>query len=182
MIRSFQGQISSHDERGGAGVILVSTSLLEKKASANFQRQVENVTNADNEVGFWIGLHPEGPWESFRSVLPLSVAPRTMDEHLFAFEVVTKNGKKHAILRSLGVVVNDTDVVIEVCLCPVSAVARTALSKLETNNVVLEEVFENQRYHPVTGWRSKLPGSRDSEPQRWSTRNFSFSSKVGLHL
>ncbi|XP_058093613.1 uncharacterized protein LOC131239768 [Magnolia sinica] len=174
-----RGRLTADDGRKDCGCLLVSTSYFEKKTIVNFQREMESTKATDSGVGFWVGLDPEGPWESFRSLLPLSVVPKTLNENFFALEVIMKNGRKHAILRGLAVVVNDADVPLEVSACPASMLDSHAFPISETNNcaVVTEEIFENQRYQPISGWGNKWPGFRGNDPGRWSTRDFSYSSK-----
>lgn len=96
-----------------------------------------------------------------------------------------RNGKKHAIFRGLATVVNDSDVNLDILVCHVSKIQDSGSS---TPNIVVEEIFENQRYHPISGWGNKWPGFQGSDPACWSTRDFSCSSKVsyfayeGFHL
>lgn len=174
-----RGQLTANDGKQDCGCLLISTFYFEKKTIVNFQREMESLKAIDRDVGFWVGLGPEGPWESFRSMFPLSVVPKTLDENFFALEVVMKNGKKHAIFRTLAVVVNEADVPLEVSVCPSSMLDNHTLPTSETNNrtVVTEEVFENQRYQPISGWGNKWPGFRGNDPGHWSTRDFSYSSK-----
>ncbi|XP_077211040.1 calcium-dependent lipid-binding family protein isoform X2 [Tasmannia lanceolata] len=174
-----RGQLSTDDGGQDNGCLLVSTFYFEKKTILNFQREMESTTSSDREVGFWVGLHPEGPWESFRSLLPLSVVPRTLNETFFAFEVVMKNGKKHAIFRALAVVVNDADVTLEISVCPAALLDIRTLPNSEPNScaIVTEEIFENQRYQPISGWGNKWTGFLGNDPGHWSTRDFSYSSK-----
>lgn len=133
----------------------------------------ENEGRFDNDVGFWVGASPEGGWDCIRSLLPLSVAPKSLEDDFVALEVVMKNGKKHAVLRSLVTVVNDSDVKLEIVACSLSSIQGSSVYS-STSNTVVEEVFENQRYHPISGWGS----SQNTDPGRWSTRDFSYTSKV----
>uniref|UniRef100_A0A2P2MA98 Peroxin/Ferlin domain-containing protein n=1 Tax=Rhizophora mucronata TaxID=61149 RepID=A0A2P2MA98_RHIMU len=161
-----------------SGDLLVSTAYFERNTVANFQGEKETEDSFNRDIGFWFRLSPVVAWESIRSLLPLSVVPKSFQGDFIAMEVVLKNGKKHAIFRSLATVVNDSDVKLDV------SVSQTAFihgqdSSLETSNsnIVIEEVFENQSYHPISGWGSKWPGSQSIDPARWSTRDFSYSSK-----
>ncbi|XP_068666865.1 uncharacterized protein [Aristolochia californica] len=172
-----QGQAVTDGVNQGCGNLLVSTSYFEKKTIVNFQSEMDNTTSIHKAVGFRVGLQPEGPWESYRSLLPLTVVPKTLSENLFAFEVVMKNGKKHAIFRSLAVVVNDADIALELCVCPISMLNNDTLLTTVPNSFVVEEVFENERYHPVSGWGNSWPGFRPNDPARWSSRDYSYSSK-----
>ncbi|KAI3834068.1 hypothetical protein MKX03_035864 [Papaver bracteatum] len=174
-----RGQLNVDEGINDCGYLSVSTSYFERKTNANLQRQMESVSEIDRDVGFWIGFGKEGPWESFRSLLPLSVDPRSLNENLIALEVVMKNGKKHAILRGLATVVNDSDVKLDLSVCPVSLLRNRTPSTSEGGhqNAVIEEVYENQRHQAISGWGNKWPGFGGNDPERWSTRNFSYSSK-----
>lgn len=160
------------------GCLVASTSYFEMKAASNFQSSLEQEKDVDNDVGFWMGLGTEGAWESFRSFLPLSVITKKMDDDFIAMEVVMKDGKKHAILRSLAIVVNDSDVKLDI---NVSSVSRChELSQVVgSNNFAVEEIFENQRHSSILGW-GRRPSFRGNDPGRWSNRNFSYSTNVSV--
>ncbi|KAL6002796.1 hypothetical protein ACLOJK_023018 [Asimina triloba] len=174
-----QGLSTVDGSKRSCGCLLVCTSYFEKKTIVNFKQEIENTKATDSDIGFWVGLNPEGPWESFRSLLPLSVVPKMLNENFFALEVMMKNGRKYAIFRGLAVVVNDADIPLEVSTCPMSMLHNHAFPTTETSNlaVLTEEIFENQRYQPISGWGNKWPGFRGNDPGRWSTRDFSYSSK-----
>ncbi|XP_042475866.1 uncharacterized protein LOC122057714 isoform X2 [Macadamia integrifolia] len=174
-----KGQLSTEEGISGYGCLFVSTSFFERKTVANFNRDVESVNETDRNSGFWVGLGPEGPWESLQSLLPLSVIPKMLKEDFVALQVVMKNGKKHAVFRGLATVINDSDVKLDLSVCPISMLHNPALSVSESScrNTVAEEVFENQRYHSISGWGNKWPGFRGNDSGRWSTRDFSYSSK-----
>lgn len=138
----------------------------------------ESRVDDDSDVGFWVGLGADGPWEIFGSVLPLSVVPKSLDKNPFAFEVIMTNGKKHAVLRSLAVIVNDTDVKLEMSVCPVYISNSSMNVGKSSAPLVTEEIFENQRYQPISGWGNKSSGFHGDDLGRWSTRDFSRSSKV----
>lgn len=173
-----RGQPSNDEDMHDYGCLSVSTSYFEKKLTANFQRDKETENGLHRDVGFWVGLGPEGAWECFRSLLPLSVVPKTLKDEFVALEVVMKNGKKHAVFRGLATVVNDSDVKLDVSICHVSKI-HSQDSSFESNNHndVAEEIFENQRFQSVSGLGNKWPGFRNNDPERWSTRDFSYSSK-----
>ncbi|RWW32482.1 hypothetical protein GW17_00002845 [Ensete ventricosum] len=132
---------------------------------------------ANRNVGFWVGLSPDGPWENFSPVLPLSaVVPKLLNKQAIAFEVIMRNSKKHAILRSLALLVNDADIKLEVSLFSSLSLSSSVLNTGTSSPVtVTEEVFENQRCLPVSG---KSSSTRANDPARWSTRDYSYSSKV----
>ncbi|PKA57778.1 hypothetical protein AXF42_Ash015155 [Apostasia shenzhenica] len=171
-----KGQAHDNEDNKDSGCLLISTTYFERNIDMNTQRGMESTVAADSDVGFWVGLGPDGPWESFSSLLPLSVVPKTLDKNPFAFEVVMRGGRKHAILRALAVIKNETDVKIEISLCPSYMLNKPLLNAGdEVTTMVTEDVFENQRYQPITGWGNK--SSFHGDPGHWSTRNFSFSSK-----
>lgn len=179
----FQAPHDDVEQMLESGHLLVSTTYFERNLAANFQRDKETELSRNRDVGFWIRLNPEGAWESVRSLLPLSVVPKLLHDEFLAMEVVIKNGKKHVIFRGLAIVVNDSDVKLDISICHVSLVhgrdPSLGTSKL---NIVIEEIFENQSYHPISGWGNKLPGFRSTGPGRWSTRDFSCSSKVCMFV
>ncbi|KAJ3675683.1 hypothetical protein LUZ60_004725 [Juncus effusus] len=158
-------------ERKECGKLVLSTCFIERNIQTNSQTG-KGLKNSETEVGFSIGLTSKGPWESFGSVLPLSTVPKSLNENHFAFEVSMRNGKKHATLRALAVVSNDSNVKLELSLCPVGMVgsSQTGYESGSGSNLLMEEVFENQRYQPISGW-GKI------EPWKWSTRDFSHTSK-----
>lgn len=88
----------------------------------NFQNDKRGKDDSDGDIGFWVGLNAYGPWESIRSFLPLSVITKEMKDDYVAVEVVTKNGKKHAIFRGLATVTNDSDIKLEISSCDVSMI------------------------------------------------------------
>ncbi|KAJ4956285.1 hypothetical protein NE237_013068 [Protea cynaroides] len=170
-----KGQLSTDEGISVFGSLFVSTCFFETKTVAILHREMESVNEIDKDSGFWVGLGPEGPWESLRSLLPLSVIPKMLKEDFVALQVVMKNGKKHAIFRSLATVTNDSDVKMDLSVCPISTLHNPALSFSEST--VIEEVFENQRYHSISGWGNRWPGFHGNDPGRWSTRDLSYSSK-----
>ncbi|CAN1281796.1 Intermembrane lipid transfer protein vps13A [Linum perenne] len=166
------------DDMEDCGYLSVSTTYFEKSLLANFQRSKETGDSCNRDTGFWVGLNSNDSWESIRSLLPLSVVPKSLERDFIAMEVVMKNGKKHAIFRGLVTVVNDSDIKLDISVRPLSMVdGNNPLHGSHNSAVFIEEIFENQRYHPTSGWGSKLNGSQNSDPGRWSTRDFSYSSK-----
>ncbi|KAK2971030.1 hypothetical protein RJ640_025804 [Escallonia rubra] len=158
------------------GCLLASTSYFERKTVANFPDDVEDGKDVDRDVGFLLGLAPEGAWEYFRSFLPPSIITKALKGNFIAMEVVIKNGKKHAVVRGLATVANDSDAKLDISVCHVSMVDGHNFSLESGGNTVVEEIFENQRYNPISGWGNKWPGFRGNDPGRWSTRDFSYSS------
>lgn len=155
------------------GCLVASTSYYEMKAVSNLQNTLEQ---DKDDVGFSVGLGPEGVWEGFRSFLPLSVITKKMDKDFIAMEVVMKDGKKHAILRGLATVANELDVKLDINISrshkPSQAVGSV--------NIAVEEIFENQRHSSILGWGNKRSNFRGNDPGRWSNRSFSYSSNVGV--
>lgn len=117
-----QAQSNNDEDMHDYGRLFVSASHFERSAITNLQRDVESESDIDRDVGFWFGLHPEGVMNSVKSLLPISVVPKSLDNDLIAMEVLVKNGKKHAIFRGLVAVVNDSDVKLDVSLCPLSCI------------------------------------------------------------
>ncbi|KAA8527969.1 hypothetical protein F0562_035162 [Nyssa sinensis] len=172
-----KGQLND-DDLHSIGCLLVSSSYFERKTIANFQSEMEDGTDVDKDVGFWVGLGPEGAWDSFCSFLPLSVITKSLKDDFIAMEVVMKNGKKHAILRGLATVANDSDIILDICVCHASMIHNhDLLSDTSSRNIVVEEIFQNQRYQPISGWGNEWPSFSQNDPGRWSTRDFSYSSK-----
>ncbi|KAL5541456.1 hypothetical protein UlMin_009166 [Ulmus minor] len=170
-------QQNNLDEMDDYGCLLVSTTCFERKKTPNFQSNVGALNILDRDIGFWIGLSSEGSWESIRSLLPLSVVPKSLRNDYIAMEVVMKNGKKHVIFRSLTTVVNESDVKLDISISHMSLVFGSDPSSGTNSNVVAEEVFQNQCYQPSSGWGNNWSGFRSDEPGHWSSRDFSNSSK-----
>ncbi|KAJ8532740.1 hypothetical protein K7X08_015629 [Anisodus acutangulus] len=161
-----RGQLNSNDTNS-CGCLFVSTSYFEKKMVLNYENDEGEKTGA-SDIGFWVGLTPKGPWESIRSFLPLSVVTKTLGDDYVALEVVTKNGKKHIIFRALATVSNDSDITLDISSCHESMIHTQDLSSEGRDySIFVEEIFENQRNHPVSG---------GNDPGRWSTRDFAYSS------
>ncbi|KAH0638247.1 hypothetical protein KY289_038162, partial [Solanum tuberosum] len=161
-----RGQLNSNDTNS-CGCLFVSTTYFEKKMALNYENDEGEKAGA-SDIGFWVGLTPKGPWESIRSFLPLSVVTKTLGDDYVALEVVTKNGKKHVIFRALATVSNDSDITLDISSCHESMIPTQDLSSEGRNySIFVEEIFENQRNHPVSGVK---------DPGRWSTRDFAYSS------
>ncbi|TKY54291.1 Vacuolar protein sorting-associated protein 13C [Spatholobus suberectus] len=156
--------------------LFASTSYFERSRIANLQNDMESENVGDRDIGFWVGLGPESEWKSIRSLLPLSVAPISLQNEYIGMEVVMKNGKKHVIFRGLVTVVNDSDVILNVLTCHASHGCDPSLG-VNSSNMVTEEVFQNQYYQPSSGWGNNWPGVHNDNPGHWSTRDFSYSSK-----
>ncbi|PON40401.1 Vacuolar protein sorting-associated protein [Trema orientale] len=86
-------------------------------------------------------------------------------------EVVMKNGKKHAVFRSLATLGNESNVNLDISISHLSPNSGTS------NNSVVEEIFQNQRYQPSSGWGNNWSGFGSVVSGPWSTRDFSNSSK-----
>lgn len=142
---------------------------------ADFDNKQGDTNGLDRDMGFWVALGPEGPWDGFRSSLPLSVITRKLKDDFVALEVSMKNGKKHAVFRGLAIVTNDADIALNISTCHASVIYDS--SRTSRSNVLVEEIFENQQCQ-ASGWGN----DGDNSPLRWSTRDFSFSSKVSLFI
>ena len=162
------------------GLISLTTFYFIAEGDKSLKRDSRN-RFSNGEICLMVGLSPEGPWMSISSVLPLSTIPKELNG-TFGVEVVMQKGQKHAILRSLFSIVNNTDITLEVCVCPLSLLNSTDVQlSSDTNRPVVEteEIFENQRYNPLLGWGNKRPGLlMSNDPGRWSINDYSYSSKV----
>lgn len=153
----FQGQHNS-DDIISIGCLLVSTSYFERKTIANFQSNTQHGNDVDRDVGFWVGLGPEGEWDCFRSFLPLSPIPKALRDEYIAVEVVMRNGKKHAIFRSLATVVNDSDVKFDISVSPLSMVTAVGKQQITGTTNVISTISPGSS--AVLPWRST---SKDSD-------------------
>ncbi|XP_074383059.1 uncharacterized protein LOC141724723 isoform X2 [Apium graveolens] len=140
---------SGSDDIHSHSSLVASTSYFERKSVANIQTEVEE----GNDIGFWVGLSPKGSWESFRSFLPLSVITKTLNGDYVAADVIIKNGKKHAVLRGLVTVFNDSDVKLEVSICHGPMI--------HTHSLSAENVVDslNPGSSCILPWKSALKGS-----------------------
>lgn len=131
------------------------------------------------DIGVWFAVNPQGPWTGLRSVLPVSTLLKEIGKRHLAVEVSMQQNLKAVKLRSLTIVVNNTDMALDVCLCPYSL-----LNSDNQQSTAIEEVFENQRYQPLAGgWGSKWPGHlMPNDPCRWSNRDYSIKSQVILRV
>ncbi|GAB2216278.1 hypothetical protein Droror1_Dr00024048 [Drosera rotundifolia] len=151
-------QVDSEEAIRKYGSLVLSTSYFERKAAADMKK--ESVIDDDTDSGLFIALSSGGPWEKTRSLLPLSVVPKTLGGSLFAMEVVMKDGKKHAIFRGLATVVNDSDIKIDVIVCPASTIdVRTGVT-LQGTNIIENVVTLYPGASAALPWRSM---QKDSE-------------------
>ncbi|BBN04917.1 vacuolar protein sorting-associated protein 13A/C [Marchantia polymorpha subsp. ruderalis] len=122
---------------------------------------------------FQFSPSPEGPWSHVGLNYALGAAPWQVNKDIMASEFYVDGGVKHLIIRSLVVVQNGTDFDVEVSLCMVSALGvKRAVRESGVGETVEEEVFENERYQPLSGWGSKWPGHLlPSDPGRYSDRD-----------
>lgn len=167
------------NECSNCGFISLTTYYF--TAQGDKSLRVDSLNRYSNgEIGLMVGLSPEGPWTSIRSVLPLSTIPKELNG-TFGVEVVMQKGQKHAILRSLFSIMNDTDITLQVCVCPLSLLHSPDVQSSSDKHwpvVEIEEIFENQRYNPLSGWGNKRPGLlMSNDPGRWSRNDYSYSSK-----
>jgi len=150
---------------------------VERSTHSYFQSLKDSINNVESD--FWIGLSPDGPWESFTAALPVTVLPKSLNNNHFAFEVTMRNGKKLATLRGLAVIANDADIKLEVSVCPVNMLNNSMLNARSASSTnAIDEVFENQWYRPITGWGHNPSIDHGNDLKQWSTRDCSYSSKV----
>ncbi|KAM1083274.1 hypothetical protein ACFX19_022101 [Malus domestica] len=95
---------------------------IKRKTIPSFRRDLEAEYVTDKDIGFSVGLGPDGVWQNIRSLLPLSVVPKSLQNGFMALKFVMKNGKKHAIFRGLATVVNETAVKLKISLCHASRI------------------------------------------------------------
>ncbi|KAJ4843890.1 hypothetical protein Tsubulata_025940 [Turnera subulata] len=171
-------QLENAEDAAACGYLSVSTTYFERNVLPSFERFEETGGSCHRDIGFWVRLGPNVEWQSIRSLLPLTVVPKSIQNNFFAMEVVMKNGKKHVIFRALATVINDSDVKLDISVCNISLVhGQGPLTAPRNPNIVIEEIFENQYYHPGSGWGNKRPGFQINGPCRWSNRDFSYSSE-----
>ncbi|XP_062223332.1 uncharacterized protein LOC133922148 [Phragmites australis] len=167
----------NYEDRENCGVLVLSSCYIERSTHSNFQSWKDSISNAESD--FWIGLSPDGPWESFTAVFPLSIIPKSLNNNHFAFEVTMRNGKKHTTLRGLAVIANDADIQLEVSVCPVNMLNSSVLNARSTSSTsAIDEIFENQWYRPITGWGTNPSNDHGNDLRQWSSRDCSYSTKA----
>ncbi|KAG7594430.1 Vacuolar protein sorting-associated protein 62 [Arabidopsis thaliana x Arabidopsis arenosa] len=115
-ISSYSLQRKNAEDKHDNGCLLISTSYFEKTTIPNTLRNMESKDFVDGDTGFWIGVRPDDSWHSIRSLLPLCIAPKSLQNDFIAMEVSMRNGRKHATFRCLATVVNDSDVNLEISI------------------------------------------------------------------
>lgn len=65
-------------------------------------------------MGFWVVFGFDGSWESFRFLFLLLIMLKYLEDNLIVMEVVMRNGKKYVIFRGFVIVINDTDVKLDI--------------------------------------------------------------------
>lgn len=123
------------DDVISSGCLVVSSYYFERTTVGNPQLHALSENYSESDVGFWVGLGPQGEWQSFRSFLPLSVIAKTLNDDFVAMEVVMRNGKKHAIFRGLGTVVNDSDVKLDLSVSTLSMISSQEQGRTSEGNV-----------------------------------------------
>lgn len=167
----------SFEDRKNCGVLVLSSCCVERSTHSNFQSLKDSMINVESD--FWIALCPDGPWESFTAALPVAILPKSLNNNHFAFEVSMRNGRKHATLRGLAVIANDSDIKLEVSICPVNMLNSSVLNSRSVSSTnAIDEVFENQWYRPIMGWGPNPSSDHRNDLNQWSTRDCSYSSKV----
>ncbi|CAL5058295.1 unnamed protein product [Urochloa decumbens] len=172
-----KGQVSNYEDNKNCGVLVLSSCYVERSTHSNVQSLKDSMSNAESD--FWIGLSPDGPWESFTAALPVTILPKSLNNNHFAFEVSMRNGRKHATLRGLAVIANDADIKLEVSICPVNMLNSSVLNARSVSSTnAIDEVFENQWYRPIMGWGPNPSSDHRNDLKQWSTRDCCYSSKV----
>ena len=138
------------------------------------------------DIGLWLAVTPQGPWAGLRSVLPAATIPKEIGRRVLALEVSMQQNQKCVKVRGLVMVVNNTDMALDICLCPFPLlnIPDGSTKDSESNvSTIMEEIFENQRFQPFAGWGSKWPGHMmPGDPSRWSNRDYSITSQVGITI
>lgn len=128
----------------------------------------------------------EGPWTTVNLNYAASAVCWRMGHDSIAREVSVKGSDKYVIIRSLVSVLNQTDFSIELCLFSESSNSQLEDSNDHcqghgqqiSDNFSQDEIFENEKYHPLLGWGSSCPGHLSpSDPGHWSMRDDSYSSQ-----
>lgn len=126
----------------------------------------------------------EGPWTTVNLNCAASAVCWRKGHDSIAREVSVKGSNKYLIIRSLVSVLNQTDFSIELCLFSESSNSQLEYSNDHcqgheqqiSDNFAQDEVFENEKYHPLLGWGSSCPGHLlPSDPGHWSMRDDSSS-------
>jgi hypothetical protein len=176
----FEEQENGTSADAGHGSLVVTICYYIEKAHQP-EEETDMNRNQFKDIGFLIGLSSSGPWTHVRSVLPLGKTPIKLANGHVALEVHLSDGQKRATLRSLVSIINQTDAAVEICVCPLSLISvQHGTSALIDDEpiVIVEEIFENQRYQILVGWGSKWPGHfLPTDPRRWSTRDTQTSSQ-----
>ncbi|KAH7316123.1 hypothetical protein KP509_21G079300 [Ceratopteris richardii] len=91
-----------------------------------------------------------------------------LDHDTIATETIINDMHKEITYRSLVIVKNSTDFVMDVALSDDKG----------DGDIKHAEVFENERYEPLLGWGSTCPGHlMPTDPKRWSKDDYTWSSQ-----
>ncbi|KAL3812236.1 hypothetical protein ACJIZ3_013504 [Penstemon smallii] len=145
------------DEMHSRGCLFVSSAYVEKSTVADIGNDQRDGSELDGDVGFWVSVGPGGPWDGFRSLLPLSVSTRKLKDDFVALEVSMKNGKKHAKFRALAMVNNDSDIKLDISTCHISTI-NDSDDWARTNQNFLD-ITLNPGCCRVLPWRSMFKNS-----------------------
>lgn len=162
----FQVNENNNDHIHVNGNLSLSTYYFERKSGGKITEEYELADDTNRDVGFWVGASSEGEWESVRSLLTVSVIPKSLHGDFAAMEVTMINGKKHITFRGLVTVVNDSDIKMEIVVCPISCLNRSDISPRSSNMFMIEgSDFHITAISPgssaVLPWRSTLRNSND---------------------
>lgn len=155
----FQGQ--HIDEVNSQSYLSISTSYIEKSMGTD-ESQSRDKNEVDTDTGFWVALSSGGPWDGFRSLLPLSVITKKLDDDFVALEISMRNGRKHAIFRALATVTNDADIILDISTCNALTMSEQEVSSRSSKTTIIDnsgkDTFLDTTLHPghstVLPWRS----------------------------
>lgn len=179
------GPVDHEAQKKNGGLITVSMYFFSAKSEEKEKK--EGFDSKDDtkgvDIGLWLAVSPKGPWTGLRSVLPVTTVPKEIGSRPLAVEVTMQQNQKCVKLRSRITILNNTDIALDVCLCPFPLLNTPEGSTKGSEgkpSTVVEEIFENQRYQPLAGgWGSKWPGHMlPSDPSRYSNRDYSKTNPV----
>ncbi|KAJ7562087.1 hypothetical protein O6H91_03G054700 [Diphasiastrum complanatum] len=145
-----------------------------------------------------VGLSVNGPWRKVSLNSASGTACLKVGNDTAASEITVQKGITHLTIRSLVLLKNNTLFSLEISLfrnCPIyedysnpedeSSAETSAIDGNECDSdgnlrvEVVDEIFENERYHPFFGWGSSWPCHLlPTDPGRWSRRDLTGSSQV----
>ncbi|XP_047337153.1 uncharacterized protein LOC124940662 [Impatiens glandulifera] len=164
-------KVQDSDNMESSGCLLVSISYFERKQIANLQSDDKTRKDVDRDVGFCVRLDPDGEWETFPSFYPLSVITRKLTYDFIAMEVVMRDGKKHVIFRSLATVVNDSDIKLDILVCPVTMIQSDDVFPA-TEKILVQEGLDTNTVSSIN------PNSSAALPWRFLAKDLDYCVQV----